>query len=162
VLQYLYRVEVGGELWPSQLCSSLSHLYLGGRYGGRLARLGAAAVGQLLIHLPQVVSLGSYPGTADALVKVRSVSEREQLVEQKSRRPHCFWDEKKNALNWLRPAAVLLLVTALTAAGRVTALSSLHRCAIPNILSPADRGRNIYLYSPILHLSFLSCTNTWP
>jgi hypothetical protein len=85
VLQYLYRVEVGGELWPSQLCSSLRHLYLGGRYGGRLARLGAAAVGQLLIHLPQLVSLGSYPGTADALVKVRSVSEREQLVEQKSR-----------------------------------------------------------------------------
>jgi hypothetical protein len=61
---------VGGELWPAQLCASLRHLYLGGRHGGRQARLGAATVSQLLVHLAQLVSLGSYPNTATALVKV--------------------------------------------------------------------------------------------
>ena len=70
VVQSLYRMEVGGELWPTPLRCSLLHLYLGGRHAGRLARLGALAVGQLLAHLPRLTSLGSYPSTADALVKV--------------------------------------------------------------------------------------------
>ena len=60
----LYRVSVGGELWPSELCGSLHHLLLGGP-GGR--RLEPGAVAGLLLQLPLLVNLGSYPSTGEAV-----------------------------------------------------------------------------------------------
>jgi hypothetical protein len=38
-----------------------------------MAKLGAAAVAQLLVHLPNLTSLGSYPNTAEALLKVHII-----------------------------------------------------------------------------------------
>ena len=55
----LYRLEVGGERWPTQLAASLQYLMIGGP-GGTL--LQPEAVCQLLLHacgglVPQLVQL---------------------------------------------------------------------------------------------------------
>ncbi|XP_023322479.1 uncharacterized protein LOC111696921 isoform X2 [Eurytemora carolleeae] len=60
----LYRYDVGGEYWRTDLCSSLQYLYIGGPGGDRLEH---RCVSQLLVNLPNLVSLGSYPRTAEAL-----------------------------------------------------------------------------------------------
>ena len=66
----LYRTNVGGELWPTELRETLKYFLIGGPGGKRLEPL---TVAQLLIKLPYLVSLGSYPHTGQALLTVCSI-----------------------------------------------------------------------------------------
>ena len=66
-IKSLYRNNIGGELWPADLIDSLKYLMIGGPGGKRLE---PATVAQLLIKLPHLISLGSYPHTGTAISKV--------------------------------------------------------------------------------------------
>ena len=66
----LYRTNVGGELWPTELTETLKYFLIGGPGGKRLEPL---TVAQILTKLPNLVSLGSYPHTGQALLKVSSI-----------------------------------------------------------------------------------------
>ena len=68
----LYRKNVGGELWPTELTGTMRYLLVGGPGGNRLQPL---TVGTLLIKIPLLVSLGSYPYTGQALTKVGTITE---------------------------------------------------------------------------------------
>ena len=63
----LYRTNVGGELWPTDLIETLKYFLIGGPGGKRLEPL---TVAQILVKLPHLVSLGSYPHTGEAVLKV--------------------------------------------------------------------------------------------
>ena len=66
-MERLYKVYMGWERWPAELTSSLQFLIIGGPVGNLMD---IEVVAQLLLHLPQLVSLGSYPSTAQALLQV--------------------------------------------------------------------------------------------
>ena len=63
----LYRMTVGGELWPTGLVETLRYLMIGGPGGTRLS---SNTVATMLIKIPHIVSLGSYPYTGEAVYKV--------------------------------------------------------------------------------------------
>ena len=56
----LYRQRLGFDLCPTNLTWSLKYLLIGGPGGKRLS---AEAVSKVLVKLPNLISLGSYPYT---------------------------------------------------------------------------------------------------
>ena len=63
----LYRTNIGGELWPTELTETMKYFLISGP-GGK--RLDSASVAQILVKIPNLVSLGSYPHTGEAVLKV--------------------------------------------------------------------------------------------
>lgn len=68
-MKRLYKVYVGFEVWKAELTNTLQFLMIGGPVGNLQD---PDVVAQLLLHLPQLVSLGSYPRTAGALLQAKS------------------------------------------------------------------------------------------
>ena len=63
----LYKINVGGELWPTDLTETLKYFLIGGPAGKRLE---CSSVSRILIKVPNLVSIGSYLQTGEAVLEV--------------------------------------------------------------------------------------------